>query len=131
MHNLYRAGDRIHITNIVPDMRSSSGGPIFMDIDREGDEEIQRDVLESAAAFIQKEYVQKAAKLGISCTFDLVEEARDPRSVGDLILTQLKRQRATLVVMASHKKSPLAQVFLGSVSRYVSEKADVPVILYH
>ena len=49
--------------------------------------------------------------------------------LAQMIVDQIGREGAQLVVMGTHGRSGLAHLFLGSVAEEVMRKADVPVLL--
>lgn len=55
----------------------------------------------------------------------LVEEGKP----ADTILSEAKRQKAELIVMAGHKHSALERTMLGSVANKVVGRSEVPVLV--
>lgn len=53
----------------------------------------------------------------------------DADSVGNVVCTKAGALGAAALVMASHSKSKLAELFLGSVTNYCTHHSPVPVLV--
>lgn len=70
-----------------------------------------------AEDFIGKNFVGLATSFGASCCVDLIHGKAE--AVGNAICERSEQLDASLVVVATHKKSKLQEVLMGSVSMQV------------
>lgn len=82
-------------------------------------EEIQREATDEC-----RQIVSLLTDLGLEATFRV--EVGKP---AEEILKWAKAENASLIVIGSHSKSHVAEIFLGSVSEAVIRKADRPVLV--
>ncbi len=78
-----------------------------------------REVLGRAAAL--------AGKRGVKCTTVLLEAHATPAA--DLIVRQVKKFRADLVVIGTHGRRGVRRLILGSDAEQILRRAPVPVML--
>jgi hypothetical protein len=50
-------------------------------------------------------------------------------SIGSVIVRKAEELRASAVVMASHSRGRIAEIFLGSVTAYVLHHSSVPLLI--
>jgi nucleotide-binding universal stress UspA family protein len=50
---------------------------------------------------------------------------------GETLLRKVRELGADMLVMGAYAHSPLRELILGGVTRYVLEHADVPVLMRH
>lgn len=82
-------------------------------------EDIQREATEEC-----RQIVSRLTDLGLDATF-MVEVGKPAEE----ILKRAKAEKASLIVIGSHSKGHVAEIFLGSVSEAVIRKADRPVLV--
>ena len=62
---------------------------------------------------------------------EVVEIAPDHRLVGEVLLEEVERVSADLLVMGAYSHSRLRELILGGVTRHVLQNADLPVLMSH
>ena len=129
LHNLYRAGDALHILHVLPDTGSSpASGQLYYGA---GDtEEEASQVLQQAGAFIQSEFVGLAATKGVEVNVVLVKDSKH-KHVGWAVCAKAEELDAAPLVLATHHKSYFAEMLLGSVSKFCAANCKQPVLLVH
>ena len=75
----------------------------------------------------ERELQQLAQRLGPRCKRTAVVDAAD---IARAICEFAKQEQATYVAMATHGRSGLRRLLLGSVAEQVVRQAHVPVVLY-
>jgi nucleotide-binding universal stress UspA family protein len=132
LHNLYRAGDALHILHVLPDTGSSpASGNVFYAGAGAGDaEEEVSQVLQQAGEFIQSEFVGLAAARGVEVNVVLIKDSTH-RHVGWAVCRKAEELEAAPLVLATHHKGYFAEMLLGSVSKFCAANCKQPVLLVH
>ena len=104
----------VHIVDSVP-LFVPESGPTYVTVSHEVDKEAKRNLKRLAAKH-----------LGSLKKLELVVCEGDPRLE---ILNLLEREKIDLIVMATHGRTGLAHVILGSVAERVVQNSPVPVVV--
>ena len=126
LKQMYKEGDHVGILNIVEPPKVPASfmvmGPLVTP--DEWHKQLHENVEKSKK--IADEYKKMCEKAGVQCSV-FVEGTED--SPGEKICQVLKDKQADGVVMGSRGMNLLRRTFLGSVSSYVMNHAQVPVVV--
>src|SRR5262249_20925859 len=122
-------GGAMHLVRVVKPIMSSivpTGMATMNDLAghmREGMEQVQKQVLAEADRYLQKTVAGLRSRIPV--TYSIVVDERP----GPGILDAIKSQGADLVALATHGRSGLSRMFLGSVADKVLRGATVPMLV--
>ncbi|CAD7696829.1 unnamed protein product [Ostreobium quekettii] len=129
VNNFYRSGDVIHILHVIPFLPGQAvAGAVYYS--PPPSEEVQERLVDDAEEFIDSRFRPLLESLGISYEVDVIQE-ESSETIGEAVCHSAVELRASAIVVASHKKSALATFILGSSSREVAGKSDLPVLVFH
>lgn len=130
---MYRPGDVLHVYHCTPtpspDVMPGLGlmeGVITYQPNPEGNQEL----IAAAKAMVDARFVPLLKEAKVKYEVHIAAQ-RDLEPVGQAICGVASEVDAFAVVMASHKKSRLVELFLGSVSKYTTSHAKRAVIVLH
>ena len=104
----------VHVVDTAPLIRPD-GGPDFLTVSHEIDEDATKELKRFAAKY-----------LGSLRKLELIICEGDPRKE---IVKLVEKEKIDLIVMATHGRTGLAQVILGSVAERVVQDSPVPVVM--
>lgn len=137
IHNLYKQGDTVYLLHVIPlsppmDVMGGLGGVdglITLSTPRATPEEEQEQVA-AAERFMDSKFVHLLKKAGIPSQLE-VERQQEAEMIGDTIARFAAKVEAAALVMASHKKSKLQELLLGSVSKHAANRSNTATIVLH
>eukprot|EP00112_Aurelia_sp_Birch-Aquarium-sp1_P004206 Seg1476.4 transcript_id=Seg1476.4/GoldUCD/mRNA.D3Y31 product="Universal stress protein A-like protein" protein_id=Seg1476.4/GoldUCD/D3Y31 len=124
LKNLKQDGDNLHILNVVepPKIPASFFSPVVVSEEYKDDiEDVVKKSKETAGKF-----EAKCKQAGVSCTVS--NEAAD-FGPGEKICEVAKKHNASGIVMGSRGLNIIRKTLLGSVSSYVVNHSEVPVVV--
>jgi len=86
-------------------------------------------LIKNAEAFIAARFLPRLAPLRPDPVIHIIKSEVDADSVGNVVCMKAGALGAAALVMASHTKSKLAELFLGSVTNYCTHHSPVPVLV--
>ena len=88
-------------------------------------------VIEKAEAFIIERFVRRlpAAPDGRPPVVHIVKSEVDTETIGHLLVKKAEELDAACIVVARHNKGRIAELFLGSVTTYVTHNARRPTVV--
>jgi nucleotide-binding universal stress UspA family protein len=86
-------------------------------------------LIKNAEAFIAARFLPRLAPIRPDPVIHIIKSEVDADSVGNVVCAKAGSLGAAALVMASHSKSKLAELFLGSVTNYCTHHAPVPVLV--
>lgn len=104
----------VHVVDTAP-LIGSDGGPSYLTVSHE----IEKDATKELKRFAAKH-------LGSLRKLELIIGEGDPRQE---IVKLVEREKINLIVMATHGRTGLAHVILGSVAERVVQNSPVPVVM--
>lgn len=124
LKNLKQDGDHLNIVSVVqpPKIPPSFFSPVV--VSDEYNEQIEGAIQKSKET--AKFYQEKCEEAGLSCSITCESTDFGP---GEKICEIAKKNNASGIVMGSRGLNALRKTLLGSVSSYVVNHADVPVIV--
>lgn len=131
--NLYREGDVLHLFHVIPiPMPQVVGGGLtgeFTYITPDPHEDVSH--IEDAKAMINARFVSKAVDAEVPYQIELVRYGTGTDAIGEAICKRAEIINAVTVVIASHNKGLMKEIFLGSVTNYVNHHCKQPVLVMH
>jgi len=85
----------------------------------------------AAKEFIAKRFLTAAAKRGVPYKVEIAHFLTDSSSVGDAIVKRAEALDAFCVCMAKHNRGTIAEFFIGSTTKYVSNHGMRPLVVLH
>ncbi|KAL6771327.1 hypothetical protein ACKKBG_A25905 [Auxenochlorella protothecoides x Auxenochlorella symbiontica] len=126
--HLYREGESsLVILHVVPDVYDSPApGSIYYE--ETADPELEAALEAEARAFLEEQFVSRAAAAGIPARVVLVREG-NTRHVGWAVAKAAEELQACPLVLAKHNQSAWEAMFLGSVATFCAAHCKQPVLL--
>mmetsp|Transcript_3120 Transcript_3120/g.8875 ORF Transcript_3120/g.8875 Transcript_3120/m.8875 type:complete len:399 (-) Transcript_3120:798-1994(-) len=152
LNHIYRAGDCLHLLHCIPPYHdqkafSDGEGPVAQRHSAAVDAVRQRFEDKLLACNVPKQDLMydvleeqhaTASFFGVEDTPPLESNEKKPntefetaRMPGDAIVELAEKFDAAAVVMASHSKNPLAELFHGSVTNFCLHNCSKPVVILH
>lgn len=133
IENFIRQGDTVVLHHVVlaPSPEVMAGLGVMEGVVTYADNpEANQKKIEDAKSYIEDNLVPKLKKADVPCQVE-VEMQLGTERVGDVICRKAAAVEAAAVIMASHKKNKLAEIFLGSVSKYTAGHTQQATIILH
>lgn len=115
---------RLRIINVVDDLVIA---PLMMEPSSGADLSVILDSVRSEGKKVLEEAAALAAKEGVRAETAQLESRGRP--VSNVILSEVKRSKADVIVMGTHGRRGLNRLLLGSDAERVLREAAVPVLL--
>lgn len=125
-----RDGDEVHLAHVIPRVNTVAlhGAPP-VDFLPEQDPVAYEQLIKNAEAFIAARFLPRLAPVRPDPVIHIIKSEVDADSVGNVVCAKAGSLGAAALVMASHSKSKLSELFLGSVSNYCTHHCPVPVLI--
>jgi nucleotide-binding universal stress UspA family protein len=132
LKNLYRDGDEVHLCHIIPRMQFAAvyGVPPVDFYPVVSDPEEYEKVVKRAEEFVSHRFTPKLVDYpNLRPVVHIIKSETDTDSVGHVLCKKAEDVSAACLVVASHNKGRLAEVFLGSVTQYCIHHSKRPVVV--
>jgi nucleotide-binding universal stress UspA family protein len=131
LENMYKAGDEIHLLNVIPRPQSVSKFAVAaIDFNPPVDPATYHQAIAKAEKFIVNRFLSKIpSEIATTPIVHIIKSEVDTGSIGQVICQKAEDLNAALVIMGSHNKGAISELFLGSVSQYVTQHCKKPVTI--
>ena len=124
IENLYRSGDIFHLLHVIPEPKMIH---IWAGVYIPPDEDAELLEIEDTKEFVKHRFLQALLAAKIPFQLHVILGPIDSEAVAKVIAKKVKDLNADAVVMAKHSKGKLKGYWLGSVTKELLKRVDMPV----
>lgn len=135
LDNLLREGDELHFVHVIPRLQLTHlYGVPPVDFMPQQDPQAYSQLIHQSEQFIISHYLSKLQ--GVQGKFPepvvhIIKSEVDTQSIGHVVCKKAEELDAACVCLASHDKTRLQELFIGSVASYVIGHCSKPVLVTH
>lgn len=115
----------------MPEFAGSMGGLDSSIVSMEADPAEDAKHIKEAKEFIRRRFVPKLVAKDVAYKVEIVHFLTDNDSIGEAIVKRADAIDAAAVVLAKHQRGKVAEFFLGSVTKYVTQHIQKPLVVLH
>eukprot|EP00798_Chlamydomonas_sp_ICE-L_P003226 gene3226-13248_t len=134
LENAVRPEDELHLIHVIPHsaIKASPYALPASDYMFGGDAAKAEAAKEKAREFIHKRFLSRLrATMSHNAYVHIIQAGPNDPPVGQVVCDKAEELDASCVMMASHNKSHMQELYVGSVSRHIQHRCHKPVAIFH